>query len=312
MRVGIALPVGEDENYRATPYRDLRALALTAEEPGLDSIWAADHLLYQAGEERPRGLWESWTLLTALAEATERIEIGNLTLCMPFRNPGVLAYMASTFEEVSGGRLVLGLGAGWHEPEFRAFGFEFRRRVTYFEDSLAILVPLLREGRVEYEGRLLSADGPLSPRGPRDGGPPILIASKGPRMQRLAARYADRWNTAWYALPREPFWGRREGLWAACREVGREQSEIEITVGILVNDASAIDDENRDEVLPAEGSALEDALAAWQEQGVAEVMCRLEPATPAMVERVARAAESMRTGAGSAAPAGSDPVNSAQ
>ncbi|HUG47103.1 MAG TPA: LLM class flavin-dependent oxidoreductase [Candidatus Limnocylindria bacterium] len=295
MRIGITLPVAQDESYRAPAYGDIRQLALTAEQSGLDSIWAADHLLYRPTDDPPRGFWESWTLLTALAEATERIEIGNLTLCMPFRNPGLLAYMAATFEEVSGGRLVLGLGSGWHEPEFRAFGFEFDRRVSYFEDSLEILVPLLREGRVKYAGDLLHAEGPLSPRGPREGGPPILIASKGPRMQRLAARYADRWNTAWYALPREPFWERREGLWAACRDVGRDPAEIEITVGLDVNDASAIDDENREGVLPAEASALEDAFAAWQELGVTEVMCRLEPATPEMAERVARAAEAVRT-----------------
>ena len=295
MRVGITLPVAEDESYRATPYRDLRRLALATEQAGLDSIWAADHLLYQPSDERPRGFWESWTLLTALAEATDRVEIGNLTLCMPFRNPGLLAYMANTFEEVSGGRLVLGLGSGWHEPEFKAFGFEYERRVSYFEDSLEVLLPLLREGRVSYEGRLLSAEAPLSPRGPREGGPPILIASKGPRMQRLAARYADRWNTAWYALPREPFRERREGLWAACRELGRDPQEIEITVGLLVNDESAIDDENREGVLSATDSVLADAFAAWQEQGVAEVMCRLEPSTPEMVERVARAAEALDT-----------------
>ena len=294
MRVGIALPVAEDEAYRATPYRDLRELVLTAEAAGLDSVWAADHLFYQPSDNPPRGFWESWTLMSALAEATSRVELGHLVLCVPFRSPGLLAYMANTFEEVSDGRLVLGLGSGWHEPEFRAFGFEFARRVSYFEDSLEVLLPLLREGRVQYSGRLLSADGQLSPRGPPESGPPILIASKAPRMQRLAARHADRWNTAWYALPREPFWERRNGLWAACREVGRDQAEIEITVGLLVNDESVIDDENRERVLLAEVAVLEDAFAAWQEHGVAKVMCRMEPSTPAMVERVARAAEIVR------------------
>ncbi|CAN5816717.1 hypothetical protein BH24CHL6_BH24CHL6_17130 [soil metagenome] len=313
MRVGVVLPVSEDESYQPTPYREVRRLALTAEETGLDSVWAADHLLYQPDEARPRGFWESWTLLSALAEATERIELGNLVLCTPFRNPGLQAYMAATFEEISGGRLVLGLGSGWHEPEFRAFGFEFDRRVSYFEESLAIIVPLLRGETVDQSGEFVEGHGKLSPRGPRPDGPPILTASKGPRMHRLSARYADRWNTAWYGHPAEPFWERRDGLYAACRQIGRDLHEIEINVGVdVVDGPQAGAESDLDRRLLAEPSALAEGLAAWQEQGVAEVMCRLDPATAQMVERVARAAESVRAGAGSATPARSDPVESAQ
>jgi alkanesulfonate monooxygenase SsuD/methylene tetrahydromethanopterin reductase-like flavin-dependent oxidoreductase (luciferase family) len=311
MRVGVALPVSEDENYQPTPYRDVRRLALTAEEAGLDSVWAADHLLYQPDQSRPRGFWESWTLLSALAEATERVELGNLVLCVPFRNPGLLAYMAATFEEISGGRLVLGLGSGWHEPEFRAFGFEFDRRVSYFEESLAVIVPLLRGEAVDQSGEFVEGHARLSPRGPRAEGPPILTASKGPRMHRLSARYADRWNTAWYGRPAQPFWERRDGLHAACRKAGRDPQEIEVNVGLNVIDRSLIDASSElDRLLVAEPSAISEGLLAWQEEGVSEVMCRLEPSTPEMVEGVARAAESVR--AGSAAPAQSDPVESAQ
>lgn len=291
MRVGIVVPVAEDENHRPPSYAEIRELALTTEASGLDAVWAADHLLYQPGDDPPRGFWESWTLVSALAEATERVKLGHLVLCVPFRNPGLLAYMANTLDEVSVGRLVLGLGSGWHEPEFRAFGFEFERRVSYFEESLAVTVPLLRERQASFEGRFVRAEGPLRPAGPRPNGPPILIASKGPRMHRLAARYADRWNTAWYGAPAEPFWERRTGLRAASREIGREPDEIEINVGINVVAESQIDaGTDRSRLLLAQPEAIAEGLSAWEEHGVAEVMCRLEPSTPEMVEIVAAAA----------------------
>ncbi|MDQ3937546.1 MAG: LLM class flavin-dependent oxidoreductase [Chloroflexota bacterium] len=295
MRVGIVLPVSEDEEHRATRYADIRQLALTTEQAGLDSLWAADHLFYQPAGDPPLGFWESWTLLSALAEATSRVELGNLVLCVPFRNPGLLAYMANTLEEVSGGRLVLGLGSGWHEPEFGAFGFDFEHRVGVFEDSLAVLVALLHGGRVEHDGRFARGHGELRPRGPRPGGPPILIASKRPRMHQLAARYADRWNSAWYGMPSEPFWERRDGLHAACHDVGRTEDAIEINVGLSVVDEAEID-AGRDgsRLLVAQPEEIAEGLAAWQAEDVAEVMCRLEPATPAMIERVVRAAEILR------------------
>jgi alkanesulfonate monooxygenase SsuD/methylene tetrahydromethanopterin reductase-like flavin-dependent oxidoreductase (luciferase family) len=298
MRIGIMLPVAEkpDDQRLATPYRDIRQMAVTAEEGGLDSVWAADHLLYKPPDEPLIGFWESWTLMTAIAEATNRVELGHLVLAVPFRNPTLLAWMANTLDEISEGRLVLGLGSGWNETEFAAAGFEFERRVSLFEDSLNVILPLLREGRVDYDGRFASGHAELRPPVRRDGGPPILIASKGPRMQRLAARHADRWNTAWYGEPSEPFWERREGLVAACRQVGRDPAEIEINVGLSVIDESTLTDEDdRGRLLLAEPEVIADGFRAWQSQGVAEVMCRLDPATPEMVERVAEAARLVRS-----------------
>lgn len=116
MKVGVILPMSEDGDTGQTPrYAEIRERALTAERVGLDSIWCYDHLLYRFGENaETRGTWEVWTVLTGLAEATERIELGTLVMCVPFRNPSVLAKMASTLDEVSDGRFTLGLGAGWH------------------------------------------------------------------------------------------------------------------------------------------------------------------------------------------------------
>ncbi|HSH21213.1 MAG TPA: LLM class flavin-dependent oxidoreductase, partial [Candidatus Caenarcaniphilales bacterium] len=276
MRVGVMMPVGEDPANGGLPasYDEIRQLALTAEVSGLDSVWTADHLFYEPTDGPTRGMWESWTLLSALAEATERVEIGNLVLAVPFRNPGLLAQMANTLDEVSGRRLVLGLGSGWHEPEFRAFGFEFEHRVSVFEDSLAVLLPLLRGGRVEHTGRFAEGHSELRPVARRPGGPPVLIASKGPRMQRLTARHADRWNTCWFGRPMEPFFERRQGLHEACRAVDRDPSEIEVTVGIVVADESELDEgADRSRVLLAEPRLIAEGLHEWHEQGVAEVMC---------------------------------------
>jgi alkanesulfonate monooxygenase SsuD/methylene tetrahydromethanopterin reductase-like flavin-dependent oxidoreductase (luciferase family) len=306
MRAGIALPVAEDADKGRLPtsYNDIRELALTAEAAGLDSVWAADHLLYQPPDKPLMGFWESWTMISALAEATSRVEIGHLVLAVPFRNPTLLAWMANTLDEVSGGRFVLGLGSGWNAPEFRAAGFDFERRVSIFEDSLNVTLPLLREGRADFDGRFAQAHAELRPPPRRPGGPPILIASKQPRMQRLAARHADRWNTAWYGPPSEPFWERRDGLHAACAAVGRDPAEIEITVGLSVfGESEAAAEPEGTRLLTGGAEQIAEGLRAWQEQGVAEVMCRLHPDTPQMVERVARAAELMQAPAGAAASA---------
>jgi alkanesulfonate monooxygenase SsuD/methylene tetrahydromethanopterin reductase-like flavin-dependent oxidoreductase (luciferase family) len=298
MRVGIVLPIGErGDPPRATPYAELRELALQTENSGLDSIWVADHLFYQPPGAARRGMWESWTVLAGLADATRRVELGPLVLCTPFRNPGLLAWMANTLDEVSAGRLVLGLGAGWHEPEFRAFDFEFERRVGLFADALEVIVPLLREGRVEHDGRLASGHAELHPRGPREHGPPILIAATRPRMMALAARWADRYNTVWYGRPTDEFFTDRRNLEAACADAGRDATDIEVTVGLnVVGDFVLDGNPGRSDALSGPPEKIADALAEWAGHGAAEVMCRIDPATPPMVERVARAADILRRG----------------
>lgn len=125
MKVGVMLPVGDMDAPADLPTRwaDVRAVAQTAEEFGLDSVWIADHLLAQMQDGTVHGMHDAWTLLSAVAAVTTRVELGPLVLCSSFRDPGVVAKMAATLDEVSGGRLVLGLGAGWHDPEYEAFGF---------------------------------------------------------------------------------------------------------------------------------------------------------------------------------------------
>lgn len=150
---------------------------------------------------RPGGVWECWTVLAALAEATQRVEIGTLVLCNSLRNPAVLAKMATAIDEVSHGRLILGVGAGWNEPEYRAFGLPFDQRVDRFEEALQIIRPLLRDGHVDFTGRYYQAPNCEDlPRGPRADGPPLLVGSEGPRMLRLTAQYADLWNIGYMGV----------------------------------------------------------------------------------------------------------------
>src|SRR5215212_2727203 len=222
MRIGVVLPIGErGDPPKVVRYAQIRELALIAEAGGLDSIWAADHLFHEPPDGPRRGLWENWTVLAALAEATERVELGPLVMCTPFRNPGMIAWQANALDEVSGGRLVLGMGAGWHEPEFAAFGFEFDHRVSLFADSLAIIGPLLRAGRVDYEGRYALGQTEMAPRGPRPNGPPIMISAFAPRMIRLAAEWADRYNTVWHGQPNDKFNQDVDHLRTACDERDR-------------------------------------------------------------------------------------------
>jgi alkanesulfonate monooxygenase SsuD/methylene tetrahydromethanopterin reductase-like flavin-dependent oxidoreductase (luciferase family) len=298
MRVGICLPIGERGPERiAKSYREMRELAVAADQNGADSIWVADHIFYAPDgvdvTDDGRGvigIWESMTMLSALADATSRAELGPLVMCTPFRNPGLIAWMANAIDEISGGRFVMGLGAGWHQPEFDAFRFNFDRRVSVFADSLEVIVPLLREGRVDYDGEFAGGHAELRPRGPRPNGPPILIAGTKPRMMALTARWADRWNSVWYGMPTDQFRQERADLIAACEQIGRDPASIEVSAGLAVSSR----DDRDDEALGGTVDQIAEGLHAWQEEGVTEVMCRMDPPTVELVERVMEAAQQVR------------------
>jgi alkanesulfonate monooxygenase SsuD/methylene tetrahydromethanopterin reductase-like flavin-dependent oxidoreductase (luciferase family) len=271
----------------------MRELAEAAESGGLDSIWVADHLFIRSDNGTDRGLWESMSMLAAMAEATTRVELGPLVLCTPFRNPGMIAWAANSLDEISDGRFVLGLGAGWHQPEFDAFGFDFDHKVSVFADALQIVVPLLRDGHVEYQGKFLKGEARIHPRGPRPSGPPILLAGSGPRMLGLIARFADRWNSVWYGLPTDEFRAERRNLEAACREIGRDPATIEVSAGIQVFAPSQASGNGPERVVGTVDHILE-AFRAWEAEGVTEIMCRLEPPSVAVVDEIAEAARRLR------------------
>jgi len=298
VKIGVALPVAEDDAGNQARYAEIRGMALAAEEAGFDSVWVYDHLLYRWPDSPTRGVWETWTILTALAEATSRVELGTLVLCVPFRNPALLAKMADALDEVSGGRLILGLGAGWHEPEFEACGLPFDHRASRFEDAFSIIRPLVRTGEVDFEGAYHRAPGCESrPRGPRAGGPPILIGTGGPRMLRLTARHADAWNTCWLGRP-TLLPERRAALEAACAEVGRDPATIEVTVGVAVDyPGEGKDPEQRvdpDRALSGSAEEVAAGLREYAEQGVGHVICACSPNTPASLARLSEALAAYR------------------
>ncbi len=288
MKFGLMLPLAESE----TPgFATLREMAIAAEEGGLDSVWGADHLIFREGEVN-EGIHECWTVLTAVAAITRRVEIGPLVLALPFRNPALTAKMAAELDEVSGGRLILGLGCGWHQPEFDAFGYPFDHRVSRFEEGLEIIMPLLRGEKVTFEGRYHRVrDAELRPQPVRPGGPPVLIAGKQPRMLSLVARHAAQWNGAWYGVPSEAdeLRTRLANVRAALDEAGRDPATLNLTAGIFVawDDADADAPERAIRGTPDE---VAEALAGYDELGIAHVIAHVFPRTPDAVRRYAEAA----------------------
>src|SRR5215210_4273488 len=193
-KIGVQLP--EVERY--VPWPEYLDLARRAEAAGFDSIWVGDHLLYDLPDGSTRGPYEAWTTLAAIAAVTERVEIGPLVAATSFHAPAMLAKQAATVDAISQGRLILGLGAGWNEREYTAFGFPYDRRVSRFEEALAIIVPLLREGRTSYSGKFDEVDDcVLDPRPVREGGPPIMLGSDSPRMLSIGLPVVDVWNVWW-------------------------------------------------------------------------------------------------------------------
>ena len=287
MKIGLMLPLGESE---AGGWSNLRDLAATAEREGLDSVWGADHLVFRDDDGGGwRGIHESWTVLTAVAAITERVEIGPLVLALPFRNPALTAKMAAQLDEVSGGRLILGLGCGWHEPEFDAFGYPFDHRVGRFEEGLEILVPLLRGERVTFEGRWHQVrDAQLLPK-PIRPDLPVLIAGKQPRMLSLVARHADQWNAAWYGDPADAdvLRTRLEALRTALAEAGRDPATLELTAGIFV--AGDADDGAPESAIRGSAEQVGDALARYAELGVSHLIAHTWPRKPDGVKRLAEA-----------------------
>ena len=219
----------------ATPrFSDVRAMAQAAEGAGLDSFWVADHFIARMPNEGEVGQRESLTFLSALAAVTSRIQLGPMVAATSFRNPALTAKMADSLDEISNGRFILGLGAGWHEPEYTAFCYPCEHLASRFEESLRIIAPLLHEGKVDFTGKYYSAkDAVLRPRGPSPKGPPILIGARRPRMLRLVARYADAWNTAWHTQP-EVVAERWAGMRQACEEEGRDPATLELTAGVML------------------------------------------------------------------------------
>jgi probable F420-dependent oxidoreductase len=292
LKVGVQLP----EVEREARWPELLDMTRAIEDLGYDSVWLGEHLLYRWPDRPARGPWEAWSMLAAIAAVTSRIEFGPLVACTAFHNPAVLAKQASTIDEISGGRLILGLGAGWNETEFRAFGIPFDHRVDRFEEAFTIIRTLLQDGAIDFDGRYHQArDCELLPRGPRPTGPPLMIGSNGPRMLRIATPHVQAWNS-WFAdIDNSPAGvaALRDVVDEACRDVGRDPSEIERTVAVLVALPGATGRiqgdyaQARHAPLEGEPEEMAEALRAYARAGIRHVQLVIDPITRASIEAFA-------------------------
>ena len=258
-------------------------MAQAAEAAGFDSIWLGDHLLYRDDGEAERGPWEAWTMLAALAAATDRVELGPLVACTAFHPPGLIAKMAATLAEISGGRFVVGLGAGWNEEEFRAFGLPFDRRVSRFEEAFAIIRGLLAGERVTLRGRYFQAEeAVLLP--PPTRRPRLMIGSNGPRMLAATLPHVDAWNTWYedYGNSPDGFAELNERISTASRDAGRDPGDLERSACVLVAPGTASGERAATpDAPPVTGSADEIAttLRELAEAGADEIILVVDPIT---------------------------------
>ena len=293
--IGLVLPMGESfVDGSTTRWLEIRDLALRAEEIGFNIVWTADELLWRPVNGEAHGWWECVAMTGAVAAATSRVKVGTWILSALHRNPGITAKAVETLDEISGGRFVFGLGSGHSGRQGHAFGLPEDHVFGRFEEAVQIIVPLLRNGRADFEGTFHAArDVEHRPVGPRPGGIPIMIGAKGPKMLNLAARHADIWS--WYVEERSDlteFGPRLAALEAACVEVGRDPATIGKSAGIVVEPTSIT---GSAAVLgtPIQGSAAQiaDGLRAFGTAGFTNLELIVWPPTLAALEAIAPALE---------------------
>lgn len=290
MKIGVQLP----EVERVVSWAETKEIAQTAEQGGLDSLWVGDHLLYRDARGS-RGPWESWSLLAALGEATERVVLGHLVAATSFHAPAMIAKKAGTIDEISGGRLILGLGAGWNRVEYEAFGFPHDNRVSRFEEALIIISTLIRRGSIDFDGDYYSLRGmELLP--PARASMKLMVGSNGPRMLLIALPLVDMWNTWHDSYGNDPA-GLLElmaDVDEICHQVGREPAEIERTAAVYVQlpggkGRVAGDPKAREESPPITGSReqIAEGLAAFAATAVTHIQVVLDPIDAPAVEELA-------------------------
>jgi alkanesulfonate monooxygenase SsuD/methylene tetrahydromethanopterin reductase-like flavin-dependent oxidoreductase (luciferase family) len=283
LRVGVQLP----EVEREVRWPELRAMGLLAERIGIDSLWVGDHLLYRDDGKPARGPWEAWSVLAALAAITTRVELGPLVAATSFHAPGMLAKKAATVDEISGGRLILGLGAGWNEPDYTAFGFPYDHRVSRFEEAFTIIRELLTTGQSDVRGTYHAVErAELLPRGPRSAGPPLMVGSIGERMLSITLPHVAAWNAwgPWFGNHVDGYRELHGRIDLACEAAGRDPETLERTVALVVALPGAVGrgssvSEEAFQPLSGEPDKLAASLMDFAAAGVTHVQLVLDPIT---------------------------------
>jgi alkanesulfonate monooxygenase SsuD/methylene tetrahydromethanopterin reductase-like flavin-dependent oxidoreductase (luciferase family) len=277
--LGLDMPFGEGHMDGATPlWSDLLAMGQAAEQIGFDVLWVSDHTGFVGDDGEWNGCWEAWTVLSALAASTARVQLGNYVLAIPYRHPALLAKMAETLDEISGGRVILAIGAGWNKPEFDRFDFPFADRFDRFEDAIRIICSMLRTGKADYTGKVVSAHGAeIRPRGPRPEGLPVMVGASGPRMLRLTAELADAWDGGSGGLE-----GSREILGKmeeVCRKVGRDPATLSTSLEAVVRTIPTAGPLSHKQELRGSPEELAKTLLRYADVQIQHLVLTVEPQT---------------------------------
>jgi len=291
----VTLPMSMSDGPGRMPgWPEVCALAQHAESSGLDSVWICDHLISEPPGRPPEGVLEAWTILSALAASTRRVTLGTLVTCSAFRHPALLAKMAVTLDGISGGRLLLGLGAGTPGLEYEAYGFPGDHRLARFDETLEIVGRLLRGATVTASGRFHELrNASLLP--PPDRRIPLLVAGGGPRLLRLAARHADAWNTAWYGAPDARLRAQLAAMARALADEGREANSLRVTVGVSVTDPDDPGVDKEEGTFAGSPDELARVIDEYAKLGVDELIVAPAPRSERSVDRLVRAL-ALRTG----------------
>jgi probable F420-dependent oxidoreductase len=292
-KVGVQLP----EVERFVLMADYLDLARRAEDAGFDSVWVGDHLLYDLPDGATRGPWEAWTTLAAIAAVTSRVELGPLVASTAFHAPAMLAKQAATVDAISGGRLVLAVGAGWNRREFDAYGFPYDRRVSRFAEALTIVHALLREGRTSYAGEFYTVDDcVLDPPPRRD--LPLVLGSNSPRMLSIGLPLVDAWNVWWSVYDNSA--ARFAEVRAEVDAATPPGRTVEATACVLVTlpgGQGRVMGESYDApVATVTLDSLAEHLHAMAEAGASHLQLVLDPITAESIEAVGRVVSAARAG----------------
>jgi len=272
MEAGIIVPQGWTGEYAGWHPRDAWhrsvELARRAEELGFESVWAFDHF-HTTPEPTDELTFESFTFLTALSQQTSRVRLGHIVMCAGFRNPALVAKMISTLDVVSGGRAELGIGAGWKQDEWEAYGYAFpgrKERLDGLEDALRIVRAMFEPGRATCEGKGAAVRGAINePVGLQEPRPPIMVGGNGPeRTWRLAARYADELNID--AMYPEDLARAMPTIRRRCEEIGRDPDSLRVSVHVWWEHAVEA------------GPERVERFAAYRELGVSRIQCLVRDA----------------------------------
>jgi alkanesulfonate monooxygenase SsuD/methylene tetrahydromethanopterin reductase-like flavin-dependent oxidoreductase (luciferase family) len=287
IEIGIVAPVYQTGAERRTVrWPEIRDIAVRAEAIGFDAVWVPDELVWFLEGEPPVGVWEGVSMMGALAAVTSRVKLGSWVMSALHRNPGIIAKVVETLDEISGGRFVFGLGAGHAWPgQAHAFGLPEDKVFDRFDEALQVIVPLLREGRANFEGNYHAArELPQNPRGPRPGRIPLMIGGNGPKGQRAAVRYADTWS-GWTDKHVDEAYDRIPTLEAICAEEGRDPKSIGRSIGVGVRPLP--DAQKRDDILTGTAEEIAGKIRSYGEAGYTQVELQFGPPTVEALEALA-------------------------